>query len=341
MGIYLDSGYVNWPNIFGRGSTFNVSWGPRGGGKTFGALQYFIDQELPFIMLRRTSKIVERIQRPMLSPLVPLNEKLYKENPLRFETDGDGMTAILDSHDNFRGMLMSLVDVASIRGFSAPWCKWIFYDEYAKEKHERRITGESDAIFNAYETINRNRELEGEEPVRMLFCSNSETLQNPVFMGFNIIADAERLLKSDGQEVLTIKDRSITLVNFKYSPIADRKKDTALYKATTGTRFFDMAIENHFSLTPDANRKSENLKEYKLFATLGKLNIYRHKSARRVYVCTTKVGRAPEFATDIISIKRFRQQYPWFWGAYVDGLIIFEDLYCESLLTNYFGVNIM
>lgn len=325
----------------GKGSTFNFIWAGRGTGKTYGALKYLIENKYKFIMIRRTNTAVERLQNPDMNPFAPLNDDGVTESPLKIESAGNNINNIVDEDGNFYGMLMSLTAVASIRGFSATWCTHIFYDEFIKEKQEKKIKGEAEAFMNAYETINRNRELKGEPPVRCILCSNAELLQNPIFMGFNLISYAERLHKSEHQEVMTIRERSITLVDCKFSPVSERKKDTALYRATQGTRFAKMALDNEFELTPATNRRSENLKEYRIIAVLGKLAIYRHKSEVRFYVTETVIGSAPAFGADPISVKRFRQNYTWFWGAYVAGRVIFENLYCESLLTNYYGIDIM
>ena len=53
MGLYLDSGYANIAYILSKGVTFNFVIGGRGTGKTYGALQHIINNDIKFALMRR------------------------------------------------------------------------------------------------------------------------------------------------------------------------------------------------------------------------------------------------------------------------------------------------
>ena len=91
------------------------------------------------------------------------------------------------------GYTSALSTFSNLRGFDGSNIKILLYDEFIPERHERLIKNEADAFFNVYETINRNRELQGGPPLIALCLSNSNSLASPIFTALNLVKTLERM----------------------------------------------------------------------------------------------------------------------------------------------------
>ena len=187
MGIYLDSGYVDIEKILSYKLPFNFLLGGRATGKTYGALKTLYQTDTRFMLMRRTQAQCDLINKPEFNPYKVLCNDLgvdirvrsiSKYNSLIYESFGDDAEKTL-------AYTCALSTIANMRGFDASDCKVLLYDEFIPERHERAIKNEGSAFLNAYETINRNRELQGKEAVKVLALANSNQLANPVFVELN------------------------------------------------------------------------------------------------------------------------------------------------------------
>lgn len=185
MKLYLDSGYVNIKGIIDLGLPFNFVVGGRGTGKTYTALETVKEEDIKFMFMRRTQAQAELINKPDFSPFKSLNvdkgwnvitKPLTKYNAGFYEScEGEAVGAPI-------GYTCALSTISNVRGFDAQDVKILVYDEFIPERHERPIKNEGAALLNAYETINRNRELKGHRPLQLLCLANSNDLSNPIFM---------------------------------------------------------------------------------------------------------------------------------------------------------------
>ena len=176
---YPDSGYVNIGGILCEGYPFNFVCGGRGTGKTYDALRMARKNNRKFILLRRTQTQADTISNPKFSVFKPLNDdEGWNIQP---EKVGDHLKAFVDEDENIIGYVFALSTLSNMRGFDASDVELIIYDEFIPEKHERPIKNEAEALWNAYETINRNRELKGQAPVQHLCLANANDIRNPVY----------------------------------------------------------------------------------------------------------------------------------------------------------------
>ena len=344
MNIFREDGYLDMGAIMGRNYPFTLVCGGRGTGKTFTALYETISNNVTFMLMRRMQTQVDMINRPEFSPFKALErvhglhiglEKISKNNSAIYhqeEVDGE-----YECVGQPIGYTAALATLSNMRGFDAADVKRVIFDEFIPERHERPIKNEGTAIYNAYETINRNRELNGETPLQMVFLANSNRLDNPLFMDLRLVTRAEKMLKT-GQHVYTDDERGIMLVMFNDSPISERKEKTSLYRLTNGSEFSEMALHNDFNTENTGSVKSRPLKEYNPIVKIGELTIYRHKgAARSLYVSAHKTGSPPEYGTGEIERGRFCRAYNWLWLDYLDSKVEFESTMCELLFQQYFG----
>lgn len=342
MNLYLDNGYANIAAIMNLNLPFNFVVGGRGTGKTYTALKELHERNIKFMLMRRTQTQLDTISKPDFSPFKSLNRDLNisvgivpinKYNGAFYNmVEGEKPKTLIPNGLPI-GYTCALSTVANLRGFDASDVEVLLYDEFIPEGHERPIKNEGQAFLNAYETINRNRELYGNKPLQVLALANANDLANPIFLEMGIATVAERMLRK-GQTYSIDRDRGIGLFFLTDSPISERKANTALYKAC-GRDFQNMAINNIFVSEDSAIVKSVTLKEYRPIATIGELCIYEHKRDTRYHCCTHISGSPPHFGTGDIEKARFARAYSWLWISYLNRQITFETKLCEKLLTKF------
>lgn len=335
MGIYLDNGYLDIAKILSHGLPFNFIVGGRATGKTYGALKYAYESHTRFILMRRTQAQTDLINKPEFNPYKAINtdlgsdiqiKSISKYNSRIFEPAGD--------NDNLLGYTCALSTISNMRGFDASDCKLLIYDEFIPERHERPIKGEGAAFLNAYESINRNRELKGELPLQVLGLANAFNIANPIFLELGLVGRAEKM-KASGQELFIDRDRGILMVLLQKSKISKAKADTALYRLSSGS-YNDMALSNDFIYNNSDSIKAQALKEYKLLCTVGEISIYRHKSKREYYVSEHRSGTAPQYKSDEVGIMRYRRKHGLILApAYVNNRVLFENILTKTLFELY------
>ena len=336
MSIYLSNGYVDIEKILSYKLPFNFLLGGRATGKTYGALKTLYQSDTRFMLMRRTQAQCDLINKPEFNPYKVICSDLgvdirvrsiSKYNSLIYESFGDDAEKTL-------GYTCALSTIANMRGFDASDCKVLLYDEFIPERHERAIKSEGSAFANAYESISRNRELQGKDPLQAVCLANAFNIANPIFLEFGLVGICEKM-KAKGQELYINRDRGILIALLDKSRISQQKKDTALYRVAGGS-FADMALKNDFAYNDSSDVKSMSLKEYRLLCTVGEISIYKHKASRKYYISEHRSGTAPEYKSDEVGIKRYQKKHGIrLYAAYMRGDITFENILTKSLFEIY------
>lgn len=335
--LYLSNGYLDMKYVIETDADFIFVVGARAVGKTYGALEYVIKNDITHILMRRTQAQCDIISKPVFSPYNAINRNLGTEIDLS-ESISKTSHAIndLSKDPSYRGFTCALSTISNVRGLDVLSHKILIYDEFIPEKHERPIKNEGSAFFNAYETINRNRELDGYPALKCVCLANSNDMGNPIFMHFGIVLTVEKML-ANGVEKIVIPERRIAIFCINDSPISKRKKDTALYKAVgKDSEFSRMALSNEFSYDDTSREKSRRLIEYRPFVAVGELCIYKHKSNGLYYVTGHKSGNPKTYGTSSVELARFQIDYRRLWVQYMSNRIEFENYYHELLFQKYF-----
>lgn len=346
MRIYDKNGYVNIPEILKHDAVFIFIYGGRGTGKTYGVLQHVIDAGQKFIYMRRLQAQADLVKKPDMQPYKTLNrDRRWKIEPFAINkyvaefrdatTNKDGKV-IPDADSPVYGLLTSLSTFSNLRGVDGHDIKLMCLDEFIPELNERPIKGEAEALFNAYETINRNRELNGEDPIKLICLANSNRIDNPIFLELNLIRTAEKIRKS-GHEYFYDRKRRMLLIDLYKSKISEDKAHTALYDLTRGTEFFNMAIKNTFLNEERGRIEHRPIKEYKPVVAIGEITIYKHKSNREYYVTQFRSGSPREYGTGEKDLCRFRKDCFYLWTAYMKQNIVFEEYINEVIFDKYFN----
>lgn len=338
MKIYDPNGYVNIEGILDEGYPFNFLVGGRGTGKTYSALKVARERRLMFMLMRRTQSQADLISKPEFSVFKPLNhdmminvevERISKYNSMFYEMDGENKIPI--------GYTCALSTISNMRGFDASDIQLIIYDEFIPEKHERLLKNEADALWNAYETMNRNREIRGMAPIQLLCMANANDITNPVFESLKLIRIADKMQRGNADR-WTDEKRGIQLIMLHRSPISKQKAGTVLYKLTSGSEFEAMALDNDFNVNTQHVRPRP-LTEHVPVCSIGELCIYKHKSENRLYASTHVSGvfnrKYTLSDTDRLHYQRLYRSH---WDMYVSGKVDFEDVLSEKLFLKYWQI---
>lgn len=337
MSIYLSSGYVDIAKILSYKLPFNFIIGGRGTGKTYGALLNAYETNTRFMLMRRTQAQCDLINKPEFNPYKAICDdisasigvkSISKYNAVIYEELGE------DLENKTLGYTCALSTIANMRGFDASDVKLLIYDEFIPERHERALKNEGTAFLNAYETINRNREIKGSDPLQVLCMANAFNIANAIFLELGLVGICERMQLKD-QELYIDKSRGILIALLNKSKISAAKADTALYKLSSGS-YADMALANDFVYNDSSGIKSMPLNEYKLICTVGEISIYKHKSKRKYYVSEHRTGTAPIYKSDEVDLMRYKKNYGLIlYGAYMRGNVICESMLTKSLFELY------
>lgn len=332
MSLYQENGYVNIPWILAQGAIFNFVIGGRGTGKTFGALDYVERTGAVFMLMRRTQAQTDFINRPEFSPFKSImlanpdihigSESISKYNAAFYRQT--------PSEDGWKcsgapiGYTCALSTISNLRGFDASDTELLIYDEFIPEQHQRPLKNEGAAFANAYETINRNRELQGREPLKVLCLANANDLANPLFEFFGIISKVERMARREQEWMLDSK-RGISVAMLQDSPISKRKAESALYTAVDNEEFKGMALDNIFAQEDVELVQSQDIRQYSPLATLGKITVYVHKATGAYYISRHRSGSVPQYGDTDAEHRRARAAYAYLWTAYLRKQMLFED----------------
>lgn len=335
MGIYLENGYIDINKILSYNMPFNFIVGGRGTGKTYGALKTAYETNTRFILMRRTQAQCDLINKPEFNPYKAINADIHKNVSIRSISKYNAkIVEDFEDSEKIIGYTCALSTIANMRGFDASDVSLLIYDEFIPEKHERALKNEGSAFLNAYETINRNREIKGDAPLQVLCLANAFNIANPIFLELGLVGRCEKM-RNSGNEIYMDRERGICIVLLQNSKISKAKADTALYRLSTGS-YADMALSNDFIYNNTDSIKSMALKEYKLVCSVGEISIYRHKSKRQYYVSEHRTGTAPIYKSDEVDLTRYRRNFGLtFFHSYMRNNVIFENMLAKSLFELY------
>ena len=346
MSFYLKSGYVDIEKIINLKYPFIFVLGGRGTGKTYGVCEYLLKHpEQKFMYLRRIQQAADTIGNPEFSPFQPVLADHPELPQITLDSIKGvknikgiyhaklGENGVLVPEGETIGYVGALNTISSIRGFSGEQVSMIVYDEFIPEKGARAIKAEGESFLNCYETLNRNRELKGRPPIKMISLTNANKLSSPIFVSLGITEQVDNMARK-GKEVSFLEDRGIALIKLKNSPISDAKKNTALYRAAASEDFRRMALDNDFDTSTYMYVHPEPIEEYRIIAQYEDVYIYRHKARPYYYISRHCSGHPKkQYVNEAFSQKRLKKEQLLVFDAWLKGNISFQDYYCKMVLT--------
>lgn len=335
MNIYNKEGYLDIDSIYNAGFTYNYIISGKGFGKTYSLLDFYRREKKFFMLVRRQQSQLDAICTEITNPFKDIN--MDKNCNIAVEKVNKYVAGFFDVDTSVQiGVGVALSTFSQIQGFSGRTVTDIFYDECVPPLNCRRFKGESDAPWILYDTVNRNRELNGEPPVKMFLCGNPFNIAAPALTSTGIVTMLDDM-RTKNQIYRQDKKRGLQVLTLgAESPIAQKKKKTALARLMKGTGFADFCFDNEFVYQEKTRIAHRNLIEYKPIVFVGEIAIYRHKSRDIYYCCDHRSGTAPEYETGTKSLDAFRRTYAHLWIAMLYGKFEYNKTISEVLLTEYF-----
>lgn len=333
--LYSAAGWVNWDYIMQQKESIISVVGARGTGKTYGCFKWLVEHNERFIYLRRLKSQLEECKKDAGNPFKKLNTDL--DIDIKPYSSGGTVAFNYEEKSGLNvavGVALSVV--ANLRGVDYSDYNYIVFDEFISSDGERPIKNEFHAFLNFYETVNRNRELEGRPAVKCIMLGNANRISNPYFTGWHSMRRVLNMIRGN-QCVWRSDDKTRMIVLLLDSPISEKKQNTVLYQ-NANNDFIRMALDNAFR-TDETRIRSEPLKEYTHIVSVGEIGIYEHKFERRYYVSAT-ISRNPYYEAYGIGLKMFQQDYYMLRVYYmVNKSVIFESFECELLFRDLFNLN--
>ena len=286
---------IEWYNIADSANklrALSVIIGGRGIGKTYSAIDYLVNLNVPFIYMRNTDVQLKESSTAFGNPFKRWNIDHNRDIKIIKE----GMHSVIvekldDSEVNYLGYAVALSTFENLRGVDLSDVEYVLFDEFIER---RTLTFQQFETFaNFYETVNRNRELQGREPLKVILLSNAQKLGNPILAGYGFIPIIENMIRNGQKE----KIEKHFYISLPESNVSDAKKNTANYVLTAGSKFADEALDNKFSYDSFYNIKKKPLREYYPVCSIDDIYIWKHKAKFIYYVCRSRSDKVQEFSS--------------------------------------------
>lgn len=325
--LFDENGFLNIQYLDRDEYPFVIVVGARGVGKTYGLLKYRYEAGRKVLYLRRTDSQARAVSTDAFNPYKSLFADLGVEDYWLSKTRPKAVVVEGRTVANIAG----LSTFANLRGFDASTVEDIIFDEFIPEHNDRAIRDESDVLWNAYETVNRNRELLGRPPVKLWMLANSNRIESPIFASLGIMQKMLSLSKSVNA-VEPIPEKGLLLVSINRSPISERKASTALYRLADAS-FKKMALQN------DYRYNNENIRSFKLDqlepkVSVGEVVLYRHKTLGVFYGTFHLSGSPESYGTTDSEIERFAKKWGFLYDYYRMGYVMMESVECDYVFRN-------
>lgn len=341
--------YIDIWDYYDADYPFQLFIGGYGMGKSFSALRGAIASGKPFIYMRRTETAREECTCSKTggdegNPFNPINEvegwdvglhPISKKMSGIFRRVRDEETGLPRPAGSPIGISVALPSLAKIRGAGLARNRVIIYDEFIKEAHEPQMRGEFRALMRGYETVNRNKEFDGDEPTHLWLISNAEDIYNPIFIGLGIVSDCERMALK-GQEHKYYRERGLAVHLLKSSPeFLKRKSETAIMKLMAGTQYYDVGLSNQFANNDFSQVRYQRLTGWRPYCALEHAYVYEKKGEGRLHV-SYQAGVCPKYKAGGSDELLFRRRHALaLWDYYVEGNLTFETLELKEFILEH------
>lgn len=251
-------------------SLFNIIVGNRGGGKSYGAKSWAIDN---FIKKGEQFGYIRRYKDDLKKPMEQFFKDIEWEYPdYQFKVDGDKFLIRekpLDEKEKWKtqdiaGYGFTLSTANNKKSISYPQITTLIYDEFLLEQgNQRYLPNEPEKLLNLYETIARPGTQHPRVVVFML--ANAISITNPFFLYWDLKMPSKK--DKNGKYIWKHPTRPILVEDVRNEAFIDKKKNTEFGALVAGTNYADYSIENKFLLDDDTfiEKRSPNSRYFFTF----------------------------------------------------------------------------
>lgn len=265
-------------------------FGGRGLGKTFSVLEQRVrnadadeTEQSKFIWLRDSMEVVKKIAAGN-SLTQPIKAKKDDFPDVSIEKSGGNYCFIKDAKtDNYKvlGYLAALSTFHNARGISYEDVCNITWDEFIPEEGTIIKKNQGIIFLNMYESVNRNREFEGKEPVQIIFLSNSEDVYSDVLEDLGLSGLIEDMIYKNKK---VYRDDDIWIEFLSSQKFHDKKANTFIYRINKNEKFKERALENKFTNNMALIKRKVNLKGSTGLFTLSHRYVFIQLADGSIYV---------------------------------------------------------
>lgn len=223
------SKYYDISTILSYNKILNFIIGQRGGGKTFGAKKWAINDFLKkgneFIWIRHFKQEIKQLKRNFWDDII--HSGLYPD--VEFSISGDKLYI----NNKLCGYFIALSTSNQLKSSSYPKVNKIIFDEFIFEKGHNHYRGdEVNDFVNLLDTIIRDR-----DNCRAVLIANNVQTTNPYFHYFNIRGDQTKRFVFDHQ-------RGICIEFYTGDVYAQERLKTRFGQLINGTEYGDFSLYN-------------------------------------------------------------------------------------------------
>lgn len=271
-------------------SLINVIVGNRGGGKTYGAKQWGIDN---FIKNREQFGYIRRYKDDLKEPMARFFDDIAGEYPdYEFKTDSKYFYIRLKpesdkepwTKDDIAGHGFVLSTAANKKSISYPDITTLIFDEFLLDKgNQMYLQDEPGKLLNLYETVARPGT--GHKRVVLFMLANALSVTNPYFLYWDLRMPTKQ--DKNGKYIWKHPTRPILVEDVRNDKFIDAKRNTEFGQLIAGTRYAEYSIDNKFLLDSDTfiEKKSAKAKYYFTFIYKGeKYGVWIDQSEGKLWV---------------------------------------------------------
>ena len=253
----------------------NVIVGNRGGGKTYGAKEWAIDN---FIKRKEQFGYIRRYKDDLAEPMKQFFEDIKEKYPdYEFKTDSKHFYIRLKPADenekwtaeDIAGHGFTLSTASNKKSISYPDITTLIFDEFLLDKgNQVYLSDEPIKLLNLYETVARPGT--GHPRVVLFMLANAISITNPYFLFWNLKMPTKA--DKNGKFIWKHPTRPILVEDVRNAAFIDAKRGTEFGKLIEGTKYAEYSIENKFLLDNDTfvEKKTGKARYYFTFIYKGK-----------------------------------------------------------------------
>lgn len=269
-----ESMYWNARKTLTHNMLINVIVGNRGGGKSYGAKQWAIEN---FMKNKEQFGYIRRYKEDLKEPMIQFFKDIEGRYPdWEFKVDSKYFYIRLKpeqenvkwTEDDIAGYGFVLSTASNKKSISYPNITTLIYDEFLLDKgNQMYLSDEPLKLLNLYETVARPGT---QHPRVVLFMlANALSITNPYFLFWGLRMPEKQ--DKNGKYIWKHPTRPILVEDVRNEKFIDSKRNTEFGKLIAGTKYADYSIDNKFLLDDSTfvERKSKNARYYFTFVFKG------------------------------------------------------------------------
>ena len=255
----------------------NVIVGNRGGGKTYGAKEWAIDN---FIKNKEQFGYIRRYKDDLREPMQRFFDDISGQYPdYEFKTDSKHFYIRLKpdnekepwTNDDIAGFGFVLSTASNKKSIAYPNITTLIFDEFLLDKgNQMYLSDEPGKLLNLYETIARPGT--GHKRVVLFMLANALSVTNPYFLYWDLKMPTKQ--DKNGKYIWKHPTRPILVEDVRNEKFIDAKLNTEFGKLIVGTKYADYSINNKFLLDNDTFIEKKSSKARYFFTFVYKTKKY-------------------------------------------------------------------